>query len=105
MSKEYVNEMRGKRMEGPAGGAGKQGGHGSGKVKCSAQGGKSGSANFKSGSEMVGAPIDDERDVPGTSIMKGSSAVGYEGPRRGSDNPKSAGGKVRKPKAAEEAGH
>lgn len=102
----YVNDARNERTEHEGGATkGKQGGHGTGKVKCSAEGGKSGSPSFKTAGEMIGAPVTGELDVPGVSIVKGASAPGYEGPKRGSDSVKSVSGKVKKPKAAEESGY
>ena len=102
----YVNDARNERTEHEGGAMkGKQGAHGTGKEKCSADGGKSSSPSFQPAAQVIGAPIAGELDVPGTGLMKGSSAVGYEGPKKGGPNPKAEGGKVQKPKAAEESGH
>ena len=102
----YNNDARSERTGHKEGGSkGKQGAHGTGKEKCSAEGGSSSSPNFKSAAEVIGAPIIGEFEVNGTSIVKGASAPSFAGPSKGGPNPKAAGGKVQKPKAAEEAGH
>lgn len=100
------NDARNERTGHKEGGSkGKQGAHGTGKEKCSHCGDSSSATNFKSAAEVIGAPITGEFDVQGTNIVKGASAPSFAGPSKGGPNPKSAGGKVQKPKAAEEAGH
>lgn len=103
---QYVNDARNERTEHEGGGTkGKQGGHGTGKVKCSAEGGKSGSPDFKPASQVIGAPIAGELDVPGTGLMKGASSVQFDGPKKGdSGKPMGGGSGLRKPKDAEDAG-
>lgn len=102
----YPNDARNERTGHKAGGSvGKQGGFGSGKEKCSADGGKSQAPSFQSAADVVGAPVHGELEVPAFSVVKGASAPSFAGPLKGGPNPKSAGGKVQKPKAAEEAGH
>jgi hypothetical protein len=105
--KPYVNDSRNERTGHEQGGSvGKQGGHGTGKVKCSADGGSSKSPDFKPASEVIGAPIAGELDVPGTGLMKGSNAVGYEGPKKGNPGkPMGGAGGIRKSKDAQDAGH
>lgn len=103
--KPYTNDARNERTNHKEGGSGKQGAHGSGKVMCSASGGKSGSADFRPASEVIGAPIHGELDVPGLGLMKGSSAVGYEGPKKGNPGkPMGGAGGIRKSKDAQDAG-
>jgi len=87
------------------GSVGKQGAHGTGKVKSSSQGGSSKSPDFKPASEVLGAPIHGEHDVPGTNIVKGSSSVSFEGPKKGNPGKPLHGGKVQKPKGAIESGY
>ena len=84
---------------------GKQGAHGTGKVKTCEDGGKSGSPKFKTAAEMVGAPVVGELEVPGVSIVKGASAPGWDGVKKGSaGKPMGGGSGIKKPKDAEDAG-
>lgn len=100
----YTNDARNERTKHKDGGStGKQGGHGTGKVKCSAEGGNSGGAKFKPASEVIGAPIAGELDVPGTGLMKGASSVQFSGPLKGENKPM-RGGSLKKPKDAQDAG-
>lgn len=102
----YVNQARQERTKHEDGGSkGRQGAHGTGKVKCSSNGDSGKKADFKPASQVIGEPIYGEHEVPGVSIVKGASAVQFAGPKKGGPNPKSSSGKVQKPKAAEEAGH
>ena len=105
-SKPYPNDSRNERTGHKEGGStGKQGGHGSGKMKSCADGGKSGGASFKSASEVIGAPIAGELDVPGTGLMKGASSVQFAGPLKGREGkPMGGSGGLRKPKDAQDAG-
>lgn len=106
MSKPYNNDARNERTGHKEGGSvGKQGGHGTGKVKCSGSGGSSGSPAFKPASEVIGAPIHGEMDVPGTGLMKGASSVQFEGAKKGNPGKPLHGGKVQKPKDAIDSGH
>lgn len=102
----YNNEARNERTCHKEGGSkGKQGGHGTGKEKCSAEGGKSGSPSFQPAAQVIGAPITGEMEVPGTSIMKGASTVQFEGAKKGNPGkPMGGAGGLRKPKDAEDAG-
>ena len=106
MAPMYPNDARNERTGHKEGGSkGKQGGHGTGKVKCSADGGKSGDAKFKSASEVIGAPIHGELDVPGVSVMKGAGAPGYEGVKKGNPGkPMGGAGGLKKSKDAQDAG-
>ena len=102
----YNNDAREKRTGHKDGGShGKQGGHGTGKVKCSAEGGKSGAPKFKPASEVVGAPIVGEHDVPGLGLVKGSSSVQVGGINKGKPGSPERGGKVQKPKGAVDSGY
>lgn len=104
--KPYPSDARNDRTGHKEGGSvGKQGGHGTGKVKCSAEGGSSKSPDFKPASQVIGAPIAGELDVPGTGLMKGASSVQFEGAKKGSaGKPMGGGSGLRKPKDAEDAG-
>lgn len=103
---QYVNDARNERTGHKEGGSkGKQGGHGTGKVKCSADGSSGSPANFKPASEVLGAPVYGEHDVPGTNVVKGSSSVSFEGAKKGNPGkPMGGAGGLRKPKDAEDAG-
>lgn len=102
----YPNAARNERTGHEKGGStGKQGGHGTGKVKCSADGDSSKRPDFKSASEVIGAPIAGELDVPGTSIVKGASTVQFDGPKKGNPGkPMGGAGGLKKPKDALDAG-
>lgn len=102
----YPNDARNERTGHKEGGSvGKQGAHGTGKVKCSAEGGKSAKPSFQEASAVIGAPIAGELSVPGVNIVKGASTVSFAGPEKGNPGKPLQGGKLQKPKAAEEAGH
>ena len=102
----YTNDARNERTKHKDGGStGKQGGHGTGKVKCGAEGSSKGGASFKSASEVIGAPIAGELEVPGTGLMKGASSVQFAGPLKGREGkPMGGSGGLRKPKDAQDAG-
>ncbi len=104
--KPYPSESRNERTGHKEGGStGRQGGYGSGKVKSCASGGSSKSPDFKPASEVIGAPIHGELDVPGLGLMKGASTVQFEGPKKGNPGkPMGGAGGLRKPKDAEDAG-
>ena len=106
MAPMYNNEARNERTGHKEGGSkGKQGAHGTGKEKVSAEGGKSSSPDFKPAAQVIGAPITGELEVPGTGLMKGSSAVGFDGVKKGNPGkPMGGAGGLRKPKDAESAG-
>ncbi len=103
---QYVNNQRNERTGHEKGGSfGEQGAHGTGKVKCSAEGGSSPDPKFKTAADFLGAPIFGELEVPGVSIVKGASSPSFEGPRKGKPgNPMGGGSGLRKPKDAEDAG-
>lgn len=106
MAPMYPNDARNERTGHKEGGSkGKQGAHGTGKVKRSADGGSRSSPTFKPASEVIGERIAGELDIPARGVVKGSSSPSFEGPKKGGSNPKSAGGKVVKPKDAKDAGH
>lgn len=111
MAKQFVNDMRQKRTgfetgseteaKSIAGGA-----HGSGEEKSSNNDATKGKGpDFRPAKEFLGYQPFSEMDPPGLGLMKGASAVGYDAPTKGTPNVKDAGAAVRKPKAAEEAGH
>ncbi len=102
----YNNDARNDRTGHKEGGSkGKQGGYGSGKEKCCAEGGSSASPKFKTAAEAIGAPIVGELDVPGVSIVKGSSAVDFNGAVKGNPGkPAGGSGGLKKSKDAEDAG-
>ena len=102
----YVNDARNERTGHEKGGSkGEQGAHGTGKVKCGADGGKSPDAKFKPASEVIGASITGEMDVPGTNLLKGASTVQFAGPLKGREGkPMGGGSGIRKSKDAEDAG-
>lgn len=103
---QYVNDARNERTGHKEGGSkGRQGAHGTGKVKCSAEGNSNSPAKFKTADEVIGAPIYGEHDVPGTSVVKGSPSVAFDGPKKGNPGkPMGGAGGLRKPKDAEDAG-
>lgn len=104
----YNNDARDTRTGHEKGGSkGRQGGHGTGKVKSCADGNSGSPASFKPASEVVGEPIVGELEVPNSiTIMKGASAVPSVALNKGSaGKPLGGGGKVKKPSDAEASGH
>lgn len=102
----YPNDARNERTGHQKGGSkGEQGAHGTGKVKCGSEGNSGSPAKFSPASEVIGAPIAGELDVPGFGLMKGASAPAYEGPKKGNPGkPAGGAGGLRKSKDAEDAG-
>lgn len=105
MASPYPNESRNERTGHKAGGKGKQGGHGTGQVKCSAEGGKGKSANFKPASQVIKEPIVGEHDVPGFGVVKGASSVPFGSLMKGKPGTPLHGGKVQKPQGAKDSGY
>lgn len=100
----YTNDQRQTRTGHKDGGStGKQGGHGTGQVKCSADGASKPAASFKDASAVIGEEIVGELKVPGVSIVKGASAPASPSNPKGSSG-KPQGGKVQKSKDAIDAG-
>lgn len=108
MGQPYTNDARNERSGHKEGGSvGRQGGYGSGEVKCSSADGKEDDEpGFKSAAEVIGAPIAGELEVPGMGVMKGASTPGYDAPKKGTPgSPMGGGSGIRKSKLAEDAGH
>ena len=101
----YVNDARQKRTDHKEGGSkGKQGAHGNGSVKSSADGASKPAAKFQEASAVIGEPIVGELSIPGVSIAKGASVPGGVSLNKGTPG-KPLGGKVQKPKGAVDSGY
>ena len=104
MAKPYVSDSRNERTGHKEGGSkGRQGGHGTGQVKSSADSASKSSASFKPAAQVVGEPIVGELEVPGVSIVKGALVPGGVAVNKGTPG-KPQGGKVQKSKDAIDAG-
>lgn len=102
-----INEQRAQR-QGFKGGAakGKQGGHGNGSVKSSADKASKPAPSFKSGSEFVGQDLVGDLPVSGVNVTKGASAPSFAGESKGDKSVgKGLGSPAKKPKSAIDSGY